>query len=131
MFHCSANYHGSSLNDHILQGPDLTNKLTSVLRFRENGIAVVGDVETMYHQVEVPVRDRDALRLIWSKNDELDGELKDYRMTVHLFGGVWSSSAANYSLRSTADQIFMLMTGCFLQIQWKRLFRFSVRCLIC
>ena len=105
VFDCSAKYHGSSLNDHILQGPDLTNKLTSVLlRFRENGIAVVGDVEAMYHQVKVPVRDRDALRFIWSKNNELDGELVDYRMTVHLFGGVWSSSAANYSLRRTADE---------------------------
>ena len=105
VFDCSAKYHGSSLNDHILQGPDLTNKLTSVLlRFSKNGIAVVGDVEARYHQVKVPVRDRDALRFIWSKNNELDGELVDYRMTVHLFSGVWSSSAANYSLRRTADE---------------------------
>ena len=106
VFDCSAQYRGLSLNDKVLQGPDLTNRLTSVLlRFRENEVAVAGDIEAMYHQVCVPVHDRDALRFLWPRDDNLDSDLLEYRMTVHLFGGVWSSSAANYALRKTADDI--------------------------
>ena len=105
VFDCSAKFYGASLNDEVLQGPDLTNKLTSVLlRFRENQIAVVGDIEAMYHQVRVPVHDRDALRFLWSDEDSISNSPSEYRMTVHLFGGIWSSSAANYALRRTADE---------------------------
>ena len=40
VFDCSARYQGESLNDHLLQGPDLTSKLISVLtRFRQERIA--------------------------------------------------------------------------------------------
>ena len=104
VFDCSAKYKGASLNDQVFQGPDLVNKLTTVLlRFREHEVAVVGDVEAMYHQVKVPDYDRDMLRFLWPKNNDLEAELLEYRMTVHLFGGAWSSSAANYSLKRTAD----------------------------
>ena len=100
VFDCSAKYEDFSLNDYALQGPDLTNKLTAVLlRFREHEIAVAGDIEAMYHQVKVPVHDRDALRFLWHEGNEV----VEYRMTVHPFGAVWSSSAANYALRKTAD----------------------------
>lgn len=35
VFDCSAEFHGESLNRHLLQGPDLINSLTGVLcRFR-------------------------------------------------------------------------------------------------
>ena len=105
VFDCSAKFYGASLNDEVLQGPDLTNKLTSILlRFRENQIAVVGDIEAMYHQVRVPVHDRDALRFLWSDEDSISNSPSEYRMTVHLFGGIWSFSAANYALRRTADE---------------------------
>ena len=104
VFDCSAKYKGASLNDQVFQGPDLVNKLTTVLlRFREHEVAVVGDVEAVYHQVKVPDYDRDMLRFLWPKNNDLEAELLEYRMTVHLFGGAWSSSAANYSLKRTAD----------------------------
>ena len=100
VFACSAKYEGFSLNDYALQGSDLTNKLTAVLlRFREHEIAVAGGIEAMYHQVKVPMHDRDALRFLWHEGSEV----VEYRMTVHPFGAVWSSSAANYALRKTAD----------------------------
>ena len=104
VYDCSATYQGTSLNNQVLQGPDLTSKLTAVLlRFRQHPVAVAGDVEAMYYQVKVPLKDRDILRFLWSLDGVLDSELSEYRMTVHLFGGVWSSSAANYCLRRTAD----------------------------
>ena len=58
VFDYSAKHKGTSLNDQVLQGPDLTNKLTSMLlRFREDKVAVIRDMEAMYHQVRVPTKD--------------------------------------------------------------------------
>ena len=65
VFDCSAKHCGKSLNDVVLQGPDLTNKLIGVLlRFRQEHIAVIRDIACMFHQVYVTDRDRDLLRSI-------------------------------------------------------------------
>ena len=46
VFDCASKYHGKSLNDTLLQGPDLTNPLFDVLvRFREQPCAFTGDRE--------------------------------------------------------------------------------------
>lgn len=40
-FDCSVRIEGTSFNDHLLTGPDLTNALTGVLcRFQEHQIAI-------------------------------------------------------------------------------------------
>ena len=102
VFDCAARYHGESLNDKALRGPDLNNKLSHVLlRLRENPYAFTADVEAMYNQVKVPEADRDALRFLWF--DE-NGIIQHYRMTSHLFGGVWCASAATYALRCIAKE---------------------------
>ena len=103
VFDCAARYAGTSLNANVMQGPDLMNTLVGVLlRFREGPVAVMADVEAMFHQVKVTPSDRDVLRFLWWENGELDGNLKTYRMTVHLFGGVWCPSCAQFALRRTA-----------------------------
>lgn len=52
VFDCSARYRGTSLNDQLLQGPDLTNTLVGVLtRFREEPVALMSDIESMFYQV--------------------------------------------------------------------------------
>ena len=46
VFDCSAKYQGTSLNDNLLQGPDLTNGLIGVLaRFRKETIAIMCNIE--------------------------------------------------------------------------------------
>lgn len=98
VYDCASQYQGQSLNDRVLQGPDLVNKLLHVLlRFRQHTYALQADIEAMYNQVIIPVRDRDALRFLWVK----DGSLLHYRKKVHLFGGVWCASSSTYALRRT------------------------------
>ncbi|XP_071951906.1 uncharacterized protein [Antedon mediterranea] len=103
VFDCAARYHGTSLNDQLLQGPDLTNSLVGVLlRFREEQVAITGDIESMFHQVRVPNEHRDLLRFLWWTNGDLTKEPEEYRMAVHLFGAKSSPSCANYALLKTA-----------------------------
>lgn len=58
VFDCAATFQSISLNDQLLQGPDLTNGLVGVLlRFRQEPVAMVADVEGMFHQVRVSPED--------------------------------------------------------------------------
>ena len=103
VFDCAAVYRGTSLNAQVLQGPDLTNKVVGVLlRFRKEPVALMADVEAMYHQLKVHPDDVDALHFLWYPDCDLTREPEEYHMAVHLFGGVWSASCANYGLQRTA-----------------------------
>jgi len=101
VFDCAAKFQGQSLNDKCYQGPDLNNRLLNVLvRFRNHEVATMADIKCMYYQVKVPPEQRDCLRFLWI-NDH--GDIHHLRMTSHVFGGVWSGSAAAYALRRTVD----------------------------
>ncbi|XDV20313.1 hypothetical protein PO909_025662 [Leuciscus waleckii] len=53
VFDCGASFQGTTLNDQLLQGPDLTSTLLGVItRFRQEVVAVMADVEAMFHQVQ-------------------------------------------------------------------------------
>jgi len=100
VFDCSARYEGTSLNDHLLSGPDLTNNLFGVLcRFRRHPVAVMCNVEKMFHQFHVSIKDRDYLRFLWWKNGDTSQEPVQCRMNVHLFGAISSPGCANFALR--------------------------------
>ncbi len=92
VFDCSAKETGkASLNDCLLQGPDLTNSLIVVLcRFRLEPIAFLCDIEKMFFQFRVDERHRDFLRFFWWEDGNLDSDPKEFRMTVHLFGATSS-----------------------------------------
>jgi hypothetical protein len=100
VFDCSARYDGTSLNEHLLQGPDMMNSLIGILcRFRLEPIAIMGDIERMFHQFRVKRSDRDYLRFVW--NDE-NKEIVVYHMNVQLFGAVSSPGCATFGLRQVA-----------------------------
>lgn len=104
LFDCSAKHHGTSLNDNILLGPDLTNNLVGVLtRFRQEPFAVMGDIEAMFHQVHTLDDDCDALRFLWWSDGNLASEPEEYQMNVHIFGAISSPSCANFALLRTAE----------------------------
>ena len=103
VFDCAATYRGKSLNDNVLQGPDFTHSLVGVLlRFREESVALMADIESMFHQVRVHPKDVDALRFLWFPHGDLSKDPEEYQMLIHLFGGVWSPCCASYALRKTA-----------------------------
>lgn len=104
VFDCGAVYKGTSLNCKLLQGPDLTNSLVGVLlRFRQEPVALMADIQAMFHQVKVSEKDINFLRFLWWPHGNTEHTPVEYRMTVHLFGAVSSPSCANYALRKTAD----------------------------
>nr|VZI26837.1 unnamed protein product [Spirometra erinaceieuropaei] len=99
VFDCAAKFYGISLNDQLLSGPDMTNSLIGVLlRFRQEKVAIMADIESMFHQVRVPEIDRDVLRFLWWTNGDLSQPPKEFRMTVHLFGATSSPSCATFAL---------------------------------
>ena len=104
VFDSAVKFQNVSLNQQILQGPDLTNSLTGVLtRFRERSIAVMADIEKMLYQVRVPTEDS-KYRFLWWPGGDMEKEPEEFQMLVHLFGGVASPSCANYALQKTADE---------------------------
>ena len=105
VFDCSARYAGTALNDHLLTGPDLINGLTGVMcRFRKHPIAIMCDIERMFHQFHVKEEDRDYLRFLWWENGNTQQDPVEYRMKVHLFGAASSPGCANYGLKYLAKQ---------------------------
>ena len=104
VFDCSATFKGKSLNQQLLRSPDLLNSLIGVLlRFRKEKIAMVSDIEAMFHQVRVDPRDRDFLRFLWWPGGNTSLPPEEYFMKVHLFGATSSPSCANFALLQTAE----------------------------
>ncbi|KAG1650917.1 Hydroxysteroid dehydrogenase-like protein 2 [Nymphon striatum] len=108
VYDCAAQVEGRSINTEVLQGPDLNNTLLGVLlRFRLYPFAAMGDIEAMYMQVKVPPSQRDLIRFLWCNSD--GSNIKSYRMTSHIFGGVWSPAAALFALQHSSFQSLQQM----------------------
>ena len=65
-----------SLNDCLHVGPALSPLLYNIfIWFREKRLALVGDIEKAFLNVEVKLRDRHCSRFLWVNN--VDGEQVD------------------------------------------------------
>ncbi|XP_046560355.1 uncharacterized protein LOC124269381 [Haliotis rubra] len=103
VFDCTAGYQGVCLNSMLLQGPNLTNNLLRMLlRFPQENIAVMGDIQAMYYQVRVPREDCDFLRFYRWPDADYTQEPQVYRMLVHLLGAVSPSRCATFALQQAA-----------------------------
>ena len=103
VFDCSAEFQGKSVNRELLSGPDLTNQVIGIMaRFREEKIAFMTDIESMYHQVLVPDDQQIFLKFLWWSTENIDDEPQDFMMCTHEFGGTSLPSCLNYALRRTA-----------------------------
>ena len=104
VFDCSTRCGGVSLNDVLLQGPNLTNTVVGVLlRFRQHPIAVVADIKGMFSQVLVEEENRDALRFLWFAESDLEKPVEEYRMRSHIFGAKSSPCCAAFALQRVAE----------------------------
>ena len=100
----SSSYQGHRLNDYWLKGPDLLNNLFGViLRFRENPVAIHGDISKMYHRVLIPEVDRHVHRFVW-RNMEVERDPDIYVKTVLTFGDKPAPAMAQIALRKTAEE---------------------------
>ena len=65
MFDAAVKYYGTSLHENLVNGSNLSKSLIGIiLRFLINRFAVMGDIEQMFYQVNVPTSYRDALQLL-------------------------------------------------------------------
>ena len=100
VFNLSKEYQGKSLNGEVDGCPDLLEKIVGVLmRFRQERIAVVGDIQAFFHAVNVPKKHADFMRFLWFRDGDPHGQLVEYRMKVQVFGGTASQAAAVMALQ--------------------------------
>ncbi|XP_053577874.1 uncharacterized protein LOC128667035 [Bombina bombina] len=105
VFDSSAQFEGISLNDTLLSGPDLNNTLLGVLlRFRKEQVAITTDVQQMFYCFMVREDHRNYLRFLWFRDNDLNKEITEFRMKVHVFGNSPSPAIAIYGLRQIAKQ---------------------------
>ena len=104
VFNSSSSFQGHRLNDYWMKGPDLLNSLFGViLRFRENEVAVTGEISKMYHRVLIPEQDQQVHRYLW-RNMETNREPDVYVKTVLTFADKPAPAMAQIALRKSTDQ---------------------------
>lgn len=82
--------------------PDLANPLLGILlRFRQEQIAIMADIEAMYYEVREHEEHRDFLRFLWWPQAEVTQPLEVYHMNIHLFGAVSFPGIADFALQQT------------------------------
>lgn len=103
VFNSSANYMGHTLNDYWSKGPDLLNNLLGVLvRFRENEVAMMGDIKKMYHSVNIGILEKHTHRFLWRDMDT-SRQPDTYIIQTVSFGDKPAGTIATVALRKTAD----------------------------
>lgn len=94
VFDSAVKHNGISLNDVLCSGPDLTNSLLGVLlRFRQEPVAIVADIEQMFYCFKVNEEHRNYLRFFWHEGNDFHKPLVEYRMCVHVFGNSLSGDS--------------------------------------
>lgn len=106
VFDSSAQCQGTSLNQVLLTGPNLTNDLLRILlRFRQGSVAVTVDIQQMFYGIFVQPDHRKILRYFCYKGNDMDNGLVEYQMKVHVFGNTTSPAIATYGLRKSDENV--------------------------
>ena len=103
VFDYSADFKGTSLNKNLMKDPDLAKQIVGVIiRFGEELVVIMGDIESIFHQVLVPEYDCSLLRFSWWENHDIRGTVEVFDMKVHVIGATPSPSCCNNALKRTA-----------------------------
>ena len=106
VFDSSATFSKTSLNDQLIPGPDVNNKLKDVLvGFRNGTIGFSADIESMFHNFYLKQDERDFARFYWFKNNDATQDICQYRAKVHIFGNTSSPALANLAIRFAAADL--------------------------
>ena len=74
-----------------------------MIRFRQEQLAVLENIEFTFYQVLASEENISFLRLLWWKDGDLNNMPIDYEMGRHVFGSVSPPSCSNYALKKTSD----------------------------
>ena len=93
---------GKSINDYLLSGPNVMNKLADVLiRFRYHKYVLTCDISNMFLRVKVPEKDRQYLRF-FHRDD--DGQIVVIEMNSHAFGLTQSPFVVINTVKEKAER---------------------------
>ena len=96
----AAKLKGQSLNSNLIIGPDLLNNMVGILlRFQENPVAFLSDIEGMFMQIAIRHEDQSALRFLWP-NEKI---VNQYQFTRLIFGATCSPFCAIFVLNRCAE----------------------------
>ena len=94
---------GKSFNNFFLTGPGLLRPLPEViLCFWKHKIAVIGDMEAMFHQVKLRKEEQGMQTLLYRGMNPTSPPTK-YQMSVLFFGSVCSPASAIYAKDRNAE----------------------------
>jgi len=90
------------LNDCLLPGPALTPLIFDILsRFRFHKVALIGDLEKAFLNIEINPEERNLLRVLWIDDiNSTNPEVITLRFTRLVFGLVYSPFILNVTLRN-------------------------------
>ena len=103
VYDASAKYHHTSLNDHLLMGPNLlVDMLKPLMRMRMNRIAFTADVKSMFHRIKISPRDQQCQRIMWRESTEQPMQI--FIQQVMLFGPNCSPFCSQFIKNKIADK---------------------------
>jgi hypothetical protein len=102
VYDASARYLNTSLNDHLLMGPNLlVDMLKPIMKMRMNKVAFTGDVKSMFHRIKISLRDQQCQRILW--REFLDDPLQIFIQESMLFGPNCSPFCSQFVKNKIAD----------------------------
>ena len=108
VYNCSAKMSKTSpsLNDCLITGPSLTEKLTDVLiKFRSKQFACVADIQKAFLQVGLQTHHRDFTRFLWPSDPfKEDSLIRTFRFRAVLFGATCSPFLLQMTLQHHLNQ---------------------------
>ena len=102
VYDASAKHWNVSLNNALLQEPDINNDLRGILiRFREHSIGFISDIESMFNSSMMPTQKKEYHRFFLFDKKKLDNDIVQFRCTTHVFGRKSSPAVPAYGLQYT------------------------------